>query len=246
MSLNNEYDDEKITLIDSLTCRICYDYKDSELISPCQCSGSIKWIHRDCLEETRVINPDKCPTCNTIYLYKVASDSKFLKILFLIQKYNVPLCLVYIGFESVFSCLLYLMDSNNKLINSLYMINDDISSLSWFYQYYIWSSILFNTTYYLLIILSEFVSLQYTIGKRSCVKLSTKLFIETLSNIVFMSFLLLIVIKFEYTINIIIWIINTLNYWLNTMFISSLSKTINYEKKEILNYKKWDEVLIKK
>lgn len=34
------------------TCRICYgDYGEisNELISPCKCKGSTKWVHRECL-----------------------------------------------------------------------------------------------------------------------------------------------------------------------------------------------------
>jgi hypothetical protein len=35
-------------------CRICYEYEDAgELIAPCLCKGSSRWIHRDCLDRWR-------------------------------------------------------------------------------------------------------------------------------------------------------------------------------------------------
>lgn len=37
--------------IDSILCRICYGYDSLEnLLSPCNCKGSIAYVHRDCLE----------------------------------------------------------------------------------------------------------------------------------------------------------------------------------------------------
>jgi len=35
-------------------CRICYEYEDvGEMIAPCSCKGSQRWIHRDCLDRWR-------------------------------------------------------------------------------------------------------------------------------------------------------------------------------------------------
>mmetsp|Transcript_4203 Transcript_4203/g.7142 ORF Transcript_4203/g.7142 Transcript_4203/m.7142 type:complete len:337 (+) Transcript_4203:58-1068(+) len=44
---------------DSAVCRICHagsgaaGEEESELLSPCLCSGSVQWVHRRCLEEWR-------------------------------------------------------------------------------------------------------------------------------------------------------------------------------------------------
>lgn len=54
-------------------CRICLDEEDQkDLISPCNCSGSTKYIHRDCLENWRAtnINEDnykRCEICHFEY-----------------------------------------------------------------------------------------------------------------------------------------------------------------------------------
>ena len=37
-------------------CRICFDqFDDDELISPCRCKGTSKWVHRGCLNKWRTI-----------------------------------------------------------------------------------------------------------------------------------------------------------------------------------------------
>ncbi|ORY56114.1 uncharacterized protein BCR38DRAFT_295975, partial [Pseudomassariella vexata] len=51
-----------------------YSEEDGYLINPCLCKGSAKWIHENCLQQTRYsgLNPDhmyRCPTCK--YEYKL-------------------------------------------------------------------------------------------------------------------------------------------------------------------------------
>jgi E3 ubiquitin-protein ligase MARCH5 len=53
-----------------MMCRVCLDQDDyEELIAPCQCNGTNKFIHRACL--TRWIevsgNAETCPTCTSAY-----------------------------------------------------------------------------------------------------------------------------------------------------------------------------------
>ena len=64
-------DEEKV-------CRICYETK-GELISPCMCSGSMKHIHRNCLNEWRSQTTkneyfSKCETCNQYYVLDFQTD----------------------------------------------------------------------------------------------------------------------------------------------------------------------------
>ena len=60
-------------------CRICLDNRDPlEFISPCQCSGTLKYVHRQCFlrwvrersrwGRRRFEAQFKCEICNTIYL----------------------------------------------------------------------------------------------------------------------------------------------------------------------------------
>ena len=54
-------------------CRICLDEDNEEnLIAPCLCNGTSKYVHFECIEEWRVNNPnqeaqEKCMECNAPY-----------------------------------------------------------------------------------------------------------------------------------------------------------------------------------
>lgn len=64
-------------------CRICLDNKHLEdFISPCKCSGTLKYVHRKCFllwvrQRSRQDQQFKCEICNTIYL-DYPSQSGFL------------------------------------------------------------------------------------------------------------------------------------------------------------------------
>lgn len=48
-------------------CRICFESDNhQDLISPCNCSGTSKYVHRDCLNRWRILsnNPDSITHCN--------------------------------------------------------------------------------------------------------------------------------------------------------------------------------------
>ena len=70
-----------------LTCRICLDdeCKREDVIAPCSCSGSAKWVHRACLDQWRSTREDKafskCTECLKEYeLYcPDRDDNKFLR-----------------------------------------------------------------------------------------------------------------------------------------------------------------------
>ena len=57
-------------------CRICLDEDDmTNLIAPCRCNGSVKYVHRDCIQTwiRSTDNPDlkkKCAMCQTEYICK--------------------------------------------------------------------------------------------------------------------------------------------------------------------------------
>lgn len=80
-------------------CRICFEVETatSELISPCKCSGSIKWVHEECLKTWILGNRDEllgssCELCSFEYRmnlevrselnYKEACKSSLVKFLF--------------------------------------------------------------------------------------------------------------------------------------------------------------------
>jgi len=47
-------------------CRNCHDSEGDDFIAPCQCSGSIRWVHRHCLDEWRSVsrNPSSFTQCD--------------------------------------------------------------------------------------------------------------------------------------------------------------------------------------
>ena len=67
-----------------LQCRICYenDIPDN-LINPCNCNGSIKYVHLSCLQTwiQQHDNIKKCPVCNQKYNF--GNDVFLLHILFI-------------------------------------------------------------------------------------------------------------------------------------------------------------------
>ncbi|KAJ4462466.1 putative E3 ubiquitin-protein ligase MARCH5 [Paratrimastix pyriformis] len=71
-------------------CRICHEADSPEnMIDPCACSGSIKWVHRKCLDEWRVAAPDpkaffECTTCHTKYDLMVNTHSNRMRIFLVI------------------------------------------------------------------------------------------------------------------------------------------------------------------
>ena len=47
-----------------MECRICFDSGTEPLISPCKCTGSMKWVHKSCLQQWINHKKDyKCPVC---------------------------------------------------------------------------------------------------------------------------------------------------------------------------------------
>ena len=60
--------------MDEFTCRICLDdtLDRTDVISPCACKGSSKWVHRGCLDQWRSTHEDrafsKCTECLQAYV----------------------------------------------------------------------------------------------------------------------------------------------------------------------------------
>lgn len=75
--LNNSTNNSSNSDDDEAFCRICYSDKSpitgkSDLISPCNCNGSVKYVHHSCLKMWRMKgktfgNIKKCEQCNGTY-----------------------------------------------------------------------------------------------------------------------------------------------------------------------------------
>lgn len=84
-------------------CRICFETK-GELISPCNCNGSLKYIHRECLQKWRKTLPInvfnnkrdiQCEICHRFYEFEDSYEKK---------KYNLPEYLII--FLETFLCII--------------------------------------------------------------------------------------------------------------------------------------------
>jgi len=60
---------------DNRECRFCLRTERADLIAPCQCAGSSKWVHRHCLDRWRANGGPHsfthCPTCQFAYILEL-------------------------------------------------------------------------------------------------------------------------------------------------------------------------------
>jgi len=75
-SLLNE---EKGLLNDEKECRNCHTSGGDDLIAPCACSGSIRYVHRSCLNSWRAVSPNpnsfaQCDVCKNQYVFNERPD----------------------------------------------------------------------------------------------------------------------------------------------------------------------------
>jgi hypothetical protein len=67
---------------DSLTCRICLDSDvRNNLIAPCACAGTSRWVHRNCLDQWRATREDvafkQCTECKKPYVLMSRTRESF-------------------------------------------------------------------------------------------------------------------------------------------------------------------------
>jgi len=62
-------------------CRICFEEEEvDELIAPCLCRGTSRWVHRSCLDEWRATKTSdsfySCPSCKFKYKLRERKDPR--------------------------------------------------------------------------------------------------------------------------------------------------------------------------
>ena len=107
-------------------CRICLqeEIDMNSLISPCQCCGSSKYVHRECLDEWRRTsrNPmalTQCEICATTYHVRQMSYHHFHEWCLQI-KFNVWAVFIYHQLVSILLTLLYLSTQPMRLSQNQY------------------------------------------------------------------------------------------------------------------------------
>lgn len=86
MELNENLDDSpriKPENLSDFACRICFEPQsdDQQLISPCKCNGSMKYIHEECLKiwlisQDKDLSESECDVCKTKFLMKTIVATK--------------------------------------------------------------------------------------------------------------------------------------------------------------------------
>ncbi len=92
-------------------CRICHEdclwYK---LISPCKCKGTIKYVHKSCLNESLKYFPNRPCICGFIYKYKTRTklDTKdFMNNIYKMFDSSIPIFLLGTLFGATTLAFLY-------------------------------------------------------------------------------------------------------------------------------------------
>ena len=62
-----------------MDCRLCLEI--CEIRSPCNCKGSIGFIHKECLKQELIVTGNKCSICNFMYIEDYRAINKTLAVL---------------------------------------------------------------------------------------------------------------------------------------------------------------------
>lgn len=168
-----------IDISNNRECRICFEsINQDDLISPCLCRGTSKWVHNSCLQTWRENSENseakiKCMECNYNYVLLNTNIPENIKIVVFFVNENNEIKGRYIGvyISFLFFCLLTFtiilepieiydnytsinilnfFNKYNKNVFLNYIINDDFYYLMYYYSLNL--NININILYFLLLI----------------------------------------------------------------------------------------------
>ena len=156
-------------------CKICFESSNEEqgeLVSPCACDGSIKYVHKSCLNNWRFngINDEsklKCEICKKPYIIKKSfEDETFIFNIYNFKKLKIAiLYIIYILSCLLFSFLIFLMDISTNYASyniisfrrnlDLRFINliKNLSEGTFIFYYFSFSSYVFSVLFHFLSII---------------------------------------------------------------------------------------------
>jgi len=126
-------------------CRNCHE-AGGYLIAPCDCSGSVKWVHRSCLDDWRAYstNPRSfthCDVCQYEYQFRIRDDVKQGRMI----KFALRVCRDFFGAMLVMQAIIWLFtlicwacDGSNTLRGLFPKTWSDVG------VYYIWGLFVFS------------------------------------------------------------------------------------------------------
>lgn len=234
-------------------CRICLDDDTIQnLISPCRCNGTSKYVHYKCLEEWRVnnANPDaqiKCMECNTEYKivnkYPMETFTVDYKKIILFKTllhpffFILPMIGIFIGIEYLSHYQTSELLDSIVFTNITYIIHHNI--FEYISYYYTLSSSFCYITIYLVFLLVFFLEV-----KRKC-KYALHVFLGYLisllinSGYIYLYFLFLFNIEYYFVAGIFSPVIYYYTFlWFLKYFHNDMIHKLNnnYNKTKYLNY----------
>lgn len=203
-------------LLEKKECRICFtDDNQDNFINPCRCSGTSKWVHKECLSQWRSLstNPEaytKCMECNTNYNFRQENEEiKLCESSCLYLTSNLFLFIILNEFLIfILSSLLIIFDKG--VDNLKYLFTNDIFDN--YSSYFLLSSliyfgfiILFFIIHFILIKNKKlYIKYYWDIGKKtflSAIILNIVFYvINVILGIITYSFTISLFIRFHYLI----------------------------------------------
>jgi len=123
-------------------CRICLQSDDMpNMIAPCHCRGSSKWVHRACLDLWRTHETDRafsqCTECGASYILQHNKHKQLQRRAKFCLFVSRDICFVTIIVQLVIGLtgwLIYLLDRRNQQLLQIFgACNNDSSSSSWWW-----------------------------------------------------------------------------------------------------------------
>jgi len=138
--------------IQTRLCRICLEEDDKNiLIYPCNCSGNSRYVHKECLNQWRLLSTNrdaynKCFECNYIYNTsnnEVIGSGYVSNILRILSNNTASFFIFSASIMVLFFYILILSDPSQSLISILYY-NQPVTEATIFNTYCMWSSLLYT------------------------------------------------------------------------------------------------------
>ena len=194
------------TLIEEEQCRICLDDDNQEdLIYPCLCKGTQKYVHRECINQWRSVNVNPkafshCTVCN--YEYKTLSIAngniicleKINK--FLMKNFFTFLFINQVGIF-ILAFFILIIDVNDNITNLIVLCNNTESTYTFNDEYHC------MINYYILAIIIYFGVIVITFIYNILYSKNKKLYLEYYKKFNFINFFSMI---FASIITFIIWL----------------------------------------
>ena len=237
---------ETLPIIDTHDCRLCFDEDTiTNLIYPCQCSGTSKYVHKNCLNEWRTLADNreafnKCFECG--YSYKFTNEvihqiSQWHNLLKHISRNLISFTVLNFIIMSLIAMFLYIVDIDHKMPKLLIRPSNNSSinyhtNNQYISGYFLWASIIYLSLL-LIIFIINFIHIR---NKKLYIKHYCKQ-----QNSLFIVIIILCGVILTMDIIIGLFLISLGIQYLIKNHLYSVERIREQNNVEILNYREEDE-----